>query len=199
MLAIPSPRIRGARAGSVPVMPSQASAATLVKAAVACIATLGALSACASGDTAGEPAPASASSAPESAAPESTAPESAAPESTAPESAAPESTVPESAAPESTAPESTAPETAAPEQAGPQYVADAILAELLSGQDSTLTDQLVTIAMSPVTRQMTETLGLEARLKTRGDATLLVISGPDSQCTVTVSDPPREARGVSCR
>ena len=189
MLAIPSPRIRGARAGSVPVMPSQASAATLVKAAVACIATLGALSACASGDTAGEPAPASASSAPESAAPESAAPESAAPESAAPESAAPESTVPESAAPES----------AAPEQAGPQYVADAILAELLSGQDSTLTDQLVTIAMSPVTRQMTETLGLEARLKTRGDATLLVISGPDSQCTVTVSDPPREARGVSCR
>jgi len=184
MLAIPSPRIRGARAGSVPVMPSQASAATLVKAAVACIATLGALSACASGDTAGEPAPASASSAPESAAPESTAPESAAPESTVPESAAPESA---------------APESAAPEQAGPQYVADAILAELLSGQDSTLTDQLVTIAMSPVTRQMTETLGLEARLKTRGDATLLVISGPDSQCTVTVSDPPREARGVSCR
>ena len=179
MLAIPSPRIRGARAGSVPVMPSQASAATLVKAAVACIATLGALSACASGDTAGEPATASASSAPES-----TAPESAAPESAAPESAAPESTVPEGAA---------------PEQAGPQYVADAILAELLSGQDSTLTDQLVTIAMSPVTRQMTETLGLEARLKTRGDATLLVISGPDSQCTVTVSDPPREARGVSCR
>jgi len=184
MLAIPSPRIRGARAGSVPVMPSQASAATLVKAAVACIATLGALSACASGDTAGEPAAASASSAPESAAPESTAPESAAPESTVPESAAPESA---------------APESAAPEQAGPQYVADAILAELLSGQDSTLTDQLVTIAMSPVTRQMTETLGLEARLKTRGDATLLVISGPDSQCTVTVSDPPREARGVSCR
>ena len=184
MLAIPSPRIRGARAGSVPVMPSQASAATLVKAAVACIATLGALSACASGDTAGEPATASASSAPESAAPESAAPESTAPESTVPESAAPEST---------------APETAAPEQAGPQYVADAILAELLSGQDSTLTDQLVTIAMSPVTRQMTETLGLEARLKTRGDATLLVISGPDSQCTVTVSDPPREARGVSCR
>lgn len=179
MLAIPSPRIRGARAGSVPVMPSQASAATLVKAAVACIATLGALSACASGDTAGEPATASASSAPESTAPESAAPESA--------------------APESPAPESTAPETAAPEQAGPQYVADAILAELLSGQDSTLTDQLVTIAMSPVTRQMTETLGLEARLKTRGDATLLVISGPDSQCTVTVSDPPREARGVSCR
>ena len=194
MLAIPSPRIRGARAGSVPVMPSQASAATLVKAAVACIATLGALSACASGDTAGEPATASASSAPESAAPESAAPESA-----APESAAPESTVPESAAPESAAPESAAPESAAPEQAGPQYVADAILAELLSGQDSTLTDQLVTIAMSPVTRQMTETLGLEARLKTRGDATLLVISGPDSQCTVTVSDPPREARGVSCR
>ena len=179
MLAIPSPRIRGARAGSVPVMPSQASAATLVKATVACIATLGALSACSSGDTAGEPATARASSAPESTAPESAAPESA--------------------APESPPPESTAPETAAPEQAGPQYVADAILAELLSGQDSTLTDQLVTIAMSPVTRQMTETLGLEARLKTRGDATLLVISGPDSQCTVTVSDPPREARGVSCR
>ena len=53
--------------------------------------------------------------------------------------------------------------------------------------------------MSPVTRQLTEELDLKAELKTKGDAVLLVISRGDEQCTVTASDPPRMARGVSCR
>ncbi|MFM9136436.1 MAG: hypothetical protein ACKOT0_13550 [bacterium] len=143
-------------------------------AAAACMTMVLALTACASGDASGDAA------------------------SPAPTSAAPESAAPESAAPETAAPEPAAPTAAAPER-GPQYVADAILAELTSGGDTTLTDQLVTIAMSPVTRQLTEQLGLKAQLKTKGDAVLLVISGGDVRCTVSASDPPRPSRGVSCR
>jgi len=151
-------------------------------AAAACL-SVAALSACASGDSA-----------------ETTASASAAPSTTSavPESATPQSPAPDSPAPESAAPESAAPESAAGQQ-GPQYVADAILGELSSQGASSLTDQLVTIAMSPVTRQLAEELGLKAELKTKGDAVLLVISRGDEQCTVTVSDPPRMARGVSCR
>lgn len=161
-------------------------------AAAACL-SVAALSACASGDSAETTASASAAPSTTSAVPESATPQSPAPDSPAPESAAPESAAPESAAPESAAPESAA------GQQGPQYVADAILGELSSQGASSLTDQLVTIAMSPVTRQLAEELGLKAELKTKGDAVLLVISRGDEQCTVTVSDPPRMARGVSCR
>ena len=194
MLAAPSARISVTRAGSVPGMPTSRVTLVRVAAAAAACLSVAALSACASGDSSGTTASASAAPATTSAAPQSAAPESAASESAAPESAAPESAVPESAAPESAAPES-----AAPERQGPQYVADAILGELSPQGASSLTDQLVTIAMSPVTRQLTEELDLKAELKTKGDAVLLVISRGDEQCTVTASDPPRMARGVSCR
>ena len=173
MLAVPSARIRVTRAGSVPGMRSSRVTLVRVAAAAACL-SVAALSACASGDSA-----------------ETTASASTAPATT--------SAVPESAAPESAAPESTAPESAAAERKGPQYVADAVLGELSAQGASSLTDQLVTIAMSPVTRQLTEELDLKAELKTKGDAVLLVISRGDEQCTVTASDPPRMARGVSCR
>ena len=189
MLAAPSARISVTRAGSVPGMPTSRVTLVRVAAAAAACLSVAALSACASGDSSGTTASASAAPATTSAAPQSAAPESAAPESAAPETAATQSAAPESAAPES----------AAPERQGPQYVADAILGELSPQGASSLTDQLVTIAMSPVTRQLTEELDLKAELKTKGDAVLLVISRGDEQCTVTASDPPRMARGVSCR
>lgn len=75
--------------------------------------------------------------------------------------------------------------------------ADAVLDQLKFAGPGTLSDQLVTIAMSPLTRQMASSADITTRLDSKGARVILTLSGNDVTCKITVTDAPA-ARGVAC-
>ena len=76
--------------------------------------------------------------------------------------------------------------------------ADAVLEQLKIDSADTFSDQLITIALSPLMRQLASTAGLTTRVASRGDKVTLTLAGTDGTCIVTVTDKPR-ARGVACK
>ena len=109
------------------------------------------------------------------------------------------------APPEATAtPEaSAAPSTSAPEKPSgadmaTDRLADAVLEQLKIDSPDTFTDQLVTIALSPLMRQLASTAEVTTRVATKGPKVTLTLTGDDGTCVITVSDEPR-ARGVVCK
>jgi hypothetical protein len=77
-------------------------------------------------------------------------------------------------------------------------LADAILEQLKLEWPDTLSDQLITIALSPLMRQLASTADVTTRVGSKGDRVTLTLVGSDSTCVVTVTDEPR-ARGVVCK
>jgi len=75
--------------------------------------------------------------------------------------------------------------------------ADAVLDQLKFSGPGTLSDQLVTIAMSPLTRQMASSADISTRLDSKGAKVILTLAGGDVTCKITVTDAPA-ARGVNC-
>lgn len=76
--------------------------------------------------------------------------------------------------------------------------ADAVLEQIrMDGADAP-TDQLVTIAMSPLLRELTMSADMTTKLTSKGSSVSLTITGPDATCIVRVTDKPA-ARGVTCR
>ena len=76
--------------------------------------------------------------------------------------------------------------------------ADAVLEQLKIDSPDTFSDQLITIALSPLTRQLASTAELTTRVASKGPKVTLTLAGNDGTCVVTVSDEPR-ARGVVCK
>ena len=76
--------------------------------------------------------------------------------------------------------------------------ADAVLEQLKIDSADTFSDQLITIALSPLMRQLASTADLTTRVASRGDKVTLTLAGTDGTCIVTVTDKPR-ARGVACK
>lgn len=115
--------------------------------------------------------------------------------------AAPEATA--SSEPPAPAPSSAAPSTSAPEKPSAadmatDRLADAVLEQLKIDSPDTFTDQLVTIALSPLMRQLASTADVTTRVATKGPKVTLTLTGDDGTCVITVSDEPR-ARGVVCK
>lgn len=77
-------------------------------------------------------------------------------------------------------------------------LADAVLGELDINAPDTFSDQLVTIAMSPLTRELAAAAGVTTALDSKGSRVVFTMTGEDVICLITVSDAPR-ARGVICR
>jgi len=103
----------------------------------------------------------------------------------------------------STAPSTSAPSTSAPEKPSAadmatDRLADAVLEQLKIDSPDTFTDQLVTIALSPLMRQLASTADVTTRVATKGPKVTLTLTGDDGTCVITVSDEPR-ARGVVCK
>ena len=121
-------------------------------------------------------------------------------ESSAAAPASPEATA---SAEASTAPSTSAPSTSAPEKPSAadmatDRLADAVLEQLKIDSPDTFTDQLVTIALSPLMRQLASTADVTTRVATKGPKVTLTLTGDDGTCVITVSDEPR-ARGVVCK
>ena len=76
--------------------------------------------------------------------------------------------------------------------------ADAVLEQLKIDSADTFSDQLITIALSPLMRQLASTADLTTRVASKGDKVTLTLAGTDGTCIVTVTDKPR-ARGVACK
>ncbi len=76
--------------------------------------------------------------------------------------------------------------------------ADAVLEQLKIDSPDTFSDQLITIALSPLTRQLAATAELTTRVASKGSKVTLTLAGDDGTCIVTVSDEP-QARGVVCK
>lgn len=115
--------------------------------------------------------------------------------------AAPEATA--SSEPPAPTPSSAAPSTSAPEKPSAadmatDRLADAVLEQLKIDSPDTFTDQLVTIALSPLMRQLASTADVTTRVATKGPKVTLTLTGDDGTCVITVSDEPR-ARGVVCK
>lgn len=77
-------------------------------------------------------------------------------------------------------------------------MADAVLEQLKIDSPDTFSDQLITIALSPLMRQLSSTADITTRVDSDGPRVRLTLSGPGSTCVVTVTDEPR-ARGVVCK
>lgn len=77
-------------------------------------------------------------------------------------------------------------------------LADAVLEQLKIDSPDTFTDQLITMALSPLMRQLTSTAAITTRVDSSGPKVKLTMSGADSICVITVTDEPR-ARGVICK
>ena len=77
-------------------------------------------------------------------------------------------------------------------------MADAVLEQLKIDSPDTFTDQLITIALSPLLRQLSSTADITTRVDSDGPKVTLTLSGTESTCVVTVTDAPR-ARGVICK
>ncbi|MBM3685411.1 MAG: hypothetical protein FJW85_00190 [Actinobacteria bacterium] len=113
-------------------------------------------------------------------------------------------TTPAATAPESPAPASPAPQTpAAPKKPSAadmetDRLADAVLEQLKIDWPDTLSDQLITIALSPLMRQLASTADVTTSVASKGPKVMLTMTGEDSVCVITVTDEPR-ARGVVCK
>ena len=121
----------------------------------------------------------------------------AAAESSAAAPATPEATA-APATPEASAPPTTAPEKPSAADMATDRLADAVLEQLKIDSPDTFTDQLVTIALSPLMRQLASTADVTTRVATKGPKVTLTLTGDDGTCVITVSDEPR-ARGVVCK
>jgi hypothetical protein len=77
-------------------------------------------------------------------------------------------------------------------------LADAVLEQLKIDSPDTFTDQLITIALSPLMRQLASSADITTRVDSDGPKVGLTMSGADSICVITVTDEPR-ARGVVCK
>ena len=77
-------------------------------------------------------------------------------------------------------------------------LADAVLEQLKIDSPDTFSDQLITIALSPLMRQFASTADVTTRVDSKGDRVMLTLKGDDSTCVITVTDEPR-ARGVVCK
>ncbi len=77
-------------------------------------------------------------------------------------------------------------------------LADAVLEQLKLDWPDTLADQLITIALSPLMRQLASTADVTTRVASKGPKVTLTLTGDDATCVVTVTDEPR-ARGVVCK
>ena len=115
-----------------------------------------------------------------------------------PEATAPSTTAPSTAAPSTAAPSTTAPEKPSAADMATDRLADAVLEQLKIDSPDTFTDQLVTIALSPLMRQLASTADVTTRVATKGPKVTLTLTGDDGSCVITVSDEPR-ARGVVCK
>ena len=115
------------------------------------------------------------------------------------ESSAAVPTTPEaSASAETSAPSTSAPEKPSAADMATDRLADAVLEQLKIDSPDTFTDQLVTIALSPLMRQLASTADVTTRVATKGPKVTLTLTGDDGTCVITVSDEPR-ARGVVCK
>ena len=151
-------------------------AARIVPVAVAGVATVALVSGCGSsgGAAATSSAPASSAAAP---------------------SASPSLDIPSPAA--STA--APAPSESASVPTDPAYVvADAIIDQLTSTQPDNLSDELVTIAVSPQLRQLADAYKVTTAIDVKGPRVTLTIEGDGQTCVVTVADTPNPARGFVC-
>ena len=110
----------------------------------------------------------------------------------------PEATAPSTTAPSTAAPSTTAPEKPSAADMATDRLADAVLEQLKIDSPDTFTDQLVTIALSPLMRQLASTADVTTRVATKGPKVTLTLTGDDGTCVITVSDEPR-ARGVVCK
>lgn len=117
-------------------------------------------------------------------------------ESSAAVPATPEATA--STAPSTSAPSTSAPEKPSAADMATDRLADAVLEQLKIDSPDTFTDQLVTIALSPLMRQLASTADVTTRVATKGPKVTLTLTGDDGTCVITVSDEPR-ARGVVCK
>jgi hypothetical protein len=77
-------------------------------------------------------------------------------------------------------------------------LADAVLEQLKIDSPDTFSDQLVTIALSPLMRQLASTADVTTRVASKGERVTLTLTGDDGTCVITVTDEPR-ARGVVCK
>jgi len=77
-------------------------------------------------------------------------------------------------------------------------LADSVLEQLKIDSPDTFSDQLVTIALSPLMRQLSSTADVTTRVGSKGDRVTLTLTGDDGTCVITVTDVPR-ARGVVCK
>lgn len=77
-------------------------------------------------------------------------------------------------------------------------LADAVLEQLKIDSPDSFTDQLITIALSPLMRQLASSADITTRVDSDGPKVKLTMSGADSICVITVTDEPR-ARGVVCK
>ena len=103
-----------------------------------------------------------------------------------------------SASAETSAPSTSAPEKPSAADMATDRLADAVLEQLKIDSPDTFTDQLVTIALSPLMRQLASTADVTTRVATKGPKVTLTLTGDDGTCVITVSDEPR-ARGVVCK
>ena len=126
----------------------------------------------------------------------STEPATSAPAAAESSAATPEATA--SAAPSMTAPSTSAPQKPSAADMATDRLADAVLEQLKIDSPDTFTDQLVTIALSPLMRQLASTADVTTRVATKGPKVTLTLTGDDGTCVITVSDEPR-ARGVVCK
>lgn len=78
-----------------------------------------------------------------------------------------------------------------------ETMADAVLDQVKMSSPNSFSDQLVTIAMSPLLREMVASADIRAQLDSKGDKVLLVLQRDGVTCRVTVTDQPA-ARGVTC-
>ena len=77
-------------------------------------------------------------------------------------------------------------------------LADAVLEQLRIDSPDTFSDQLITIALSPLMRQFATTADVTTRVASKGQKVTFTIAGDDGTCVITVTDEPR-ARGVVCK
>lgn len=141
----------------------------------------------------------SASTGDSSSSPTPSAPATAVTESPAPESPTTQVPAPESPAPESPAPTApAAPKKPSAADMETDRLADAVLEQLKIDWPDTLSDQLITIALSPLMRQLASTAEVTTSVASKGPKVTLTMTGEDSICVITVTDQPR-ARGVVCK
>ena len=124
---------------------------------------------------------------------------SAAADTSAAEAAAAETPAAESPAAPTPAPAPTsAPAKPSAANMETDRLADAVLEQLKLDWPDTLADQLITISLSPLMRQLASTADVTTRVASKGPKVTLTLTGDDATCVVTVTDAPR-ARGVVCK